>query len=156
MYAINMYFIFPPHLTCASALPGETGNKNCVFSLKCCMLIITNNTKHIKISLGYSWTTLYCQNDRLDAPNSTKDPVTHMIYVNQDCHGVGRCVKDGRCSWSSLSESKWAVLIGYLAIATNVHAIKHSTDDNFSFRKTAFCMQHSLIAAALSTNTPFE
>jgi len=21
-----MYFIFPPHLTCASALPGETGN----------------------------------------------------------------------------------------------------------------------------------
>jgi len=24
--AIKMYFIFPPHLTSASALPGETGN----------------------------------------------------------------------------------------------------------------------------------
>jgi len=31
--------------------------------------------------------------------------VTHMLYVNQVCHGVGRCVKDGRCSSSSLSES---------------------------------------------------
>jgi len=27
--------------------------------------------KHIKISLGYSWTTIYCQNDRLDAPDRT-------------------------------------------------------------------------------------
>ena len=25
-YAIKIYFIFPPHLTSASALPGETGN----------------------------------------------------------------------------------------------------------------------------------
>ena len=23
--------------------------------------------------------------------------VTHMLYVNQLCHGVGRCVKDGSC-----------------------------------------------------------
>jgi len=38
-----MYFIFPRHLTCASALPGETGNPNiasfhlnaaCVFNQK--------------------------------------------------------------------------------------------------------------------------
>jgi len=27
--------------------------------------------KHIKVSLGYSWTTLHCQNDRLDAPDRT-------------------------------------------------------------------------------------
>ena len=30
---------------------------------------------------------------------------THMLYVNQVCHGVGRCVKDGSCSLSSRSES---------------------------------------------------
>jgi len=24
--------------------------------------------------------------------------VTHMLYVNQVCQGVGRCVKDGSCS----------------------------------------------------------
>jgi len=28
--------------------------------------------------------------------------VAHMLYVNQLCHGVGRCVKDGSCSSSSL------------------------------------------------------
>jgi len=64
-------------------------------------------------------------------------PVTHMLYVNQVCHSVGSCVKDGSCSSSSLSESQWTVLIGYLTISTNVDAVKHITDDNFSVRKTA-------------------
>jgi len=63
--------------------------------------------------------------------------VTNMLYVNQVCHGVGRCVKDGSCSSSSLSESQWTVLMIYLTISTTVDAIKHITDDNFSFRKTA-------------------
>ena len=68
--------------------------------------------------------------------------VTHMLYVNQICHGVGRCVKDESCSSMSLSESQWTVLMGYLTISTNVDAIKvikYITDDNFSFRKTAHC-----------------
>jgi len=70
--------------------------------------------------------------------------VTHMLYVNQVCHGVGRCVKDGSCSSSSLSESQWTVLLGYLIISTNVDAIKDITDDNFSFRKTAhWCIVHT-------------
>jgi len=51
--------------------------------------------------------------------------VTNMLYVNQVCHGVSRCVKDGSCSSSSLSESQWTVLRGYLTISTNVDAIKH-------------------------------
>ena len=84
-------------------------------------------------------------------------PVTHMIYINQVCHGVGRCVKDGSCSLSSLSESQWTVvLMEHLTISTNVDAIKHITDDNFSFRETALCVQHSPTAAALSTKTAFE
>ena len=37
--------------------------------------------------------------------------VTRMLYVYQVCHGVGRCVKDGSCSSSSLSESQWTVLM---------------------------------------------
>ena len=82
--------------------------------------------------------------------------VTHMLYINQVCHGVGHCVKDGSCSSSSLSESHWTVLVGYLTISANADAIKHITDDNFSFRKTTHCMQHSPTAAALSTNTTFE
>jgi len=46
-YAIKIYFIFPPHLISASALPGETGNPEiAVFSLKCCMLFSPENTKY--------------------------------------------------------------------------------------------------------------
>jgi len=59
--------------------------------------------------------------------------VTHMVCVNQICRGVGCCVKDGNCSSSSLSESQLTVLMGYLTILTNVDAIKHTTDDKFSY-----------------------
>jgi len=34
-YMIKTYFIFPPHLTTASALPGEMKRQNSVLSLKC-------------------------------------------------------------------------------------------------------------------------
>jgi len=45
-----MYYIFSPHLTCASALPGETGNpKIGSFHLNAACFFIKNNTKHIKI-----------------------------------------------------------------------------------------------------------
>jgi len=67
--------------------------------------------------------------------------VTHMLYVNQICHGVGRCVKDGSCSSSSLSESQWTELMGYLTISTNVDAIKHITDDNFLQRAAMLALQ---------------
>jgi len=77
-------------------------------------------------------------------------------YVNEVCRSVSRHVKDGSCSSSSLSESQWTVLMGYLTISTNVDAINHITDDNFSFRKTAHCVQHSPTAAAVSTSTAFE
>jgi len=46
------------------------------------------------------------------------------------------------------SESQWTVLMGYLTIWS-------LTDDNFSFRKTALCVQHGQNSAALSTNTAF-
>jgi len=66
-----------------------------------------NHTKHIKISPSYSWTNLHCQNDRLvhqtePRKHSIVLSVTHMLCVNQVCHGVGRFVKDGSSSSSSL------------------------------------------------------
>jgi len=79
-----------------------------------------------------------------------------MLYVNQISHGVSRCVKDGSSSSSSLSESQWTVLMGYLIISINVDAIKHITDDYFSFSKTAHCMQRSPTAAALLTSAAFD
>jgi len=50
-----MCFNFQPHLTCASALPGETRNpKIASFHWNAARFFSKNNTKHIKISLGYS------------------------------------------------------------------------------------------------------
>jgi len=47
--------------------------------------------------------------------------VTHMLCINQVCHDVCRCVKDGSCSSLSL---EWKLihnfLMGYLTISTNV------------------------------------
>jgi len=104
---IKMYFTFPPHLTSASVLPGETENPEIAyFHLNAAWVFTKKNTKHV--SPGQSLTTLHCQNDRLDAPDRTWEGsiasccVTHMLCVSQVCHAVSRCVKDGSCSSSSL------------------------------------------------------
>ena len=135
-----MYFIFPPHLTCASALRGETGNpKIAYFYLNAACFFIKNTRNTLKYQLVTAEPPFTVKT--IDGMHQTGPrmllPVTHMLYVNQVCHGVGSCVKDGSCSSSSLSESQWTVLIGYLTISTNVDAVKHITDDNFSVRKTA-------------------
>jgi len=59
--------------------------------------------------------------------------VTHKLYVNQVCHDVGRCVKDGSCSSSSLSESQWTVLMGYLTISTSVDCRRYQTHHRWQF-----------------------
>jgi len=84
------------------------------------------HTKHINISPG----------DTAEPPFTIKTivhqtgprillSVTHMLYVNQVCYDVDRCVKDGSCSSSSRIETQWTVLMAYLTIWTNVDAIKH-------------------------------
>jgi len=141
-----MHFIFSPHLTCASALPGETGNPKIIFSLKYCMLFnknTRNTLKYHRVAAEPPFTVKMIDWMHQTGPRILLS-VTHMLYVNQVCYGVGRCVKDGSCSSSSLSESQWTVLKGYHTISTIVDtistivdAVKHITDDNFSFRKTA-------------------
>jgi len=45
--AIKTYFIFPPHLTKTSALPGETGNQEIgSFHLNAVCFRTNKNTKH--------------------------------------------------------------------------------------------------------------
>jgi len=133
-----MYFTFPPHLTYASALPGETGNpKSASFHLNAaCFLPKTRNTVKYHLVTAESPFTVKIIDWMHQTGPRILLPVTHMLYVNQVCHSVGRCVKDESCSSSSLSESQWTVLMD-LTISTNVDAIKHITDDNFSFRKAA-------------------
>ena len=53
--AIKIYFIFPPQLTNASALPGETGNPEIAsFHLNADMLFHQKQETQLKISPGQS------------------------------------------------------------------------------------------------------
>ena len=117
-----MYFIFPPHLSSASALPGENRKPgNCVFSLKCCMLFHPKTRNIVK---NITWLELNhpslserstgCTRQDLVREHSILLSVTHTLCVSHVCHAVSRCVKDGSCSSSSL---------GYL--------MSNITDDNF-------------------------
>jgi len=50
-----MYFIFPPHLTSASALPGETGNpKIASFHLNAACFFNKKHETQLKITPGQS------------------------------------------------------------------------------------------------------
>jgi len=66
-----MYFILPPYLTCASALPGETGNPKIEsFLLNAACLLPKTHETHYNIT-WLQLNSLHCQKDRLDAPDRT-------------------------------------------------------------------------------------
>jgi len=139
-----LYFPTSPNL-CFCTTWGNRKPENCVFSLKSCMLSYqkTHETHQNITWLQLNHPSLSKRSTECTSQDLESCCVTHMLYVNQVCHCVGRCVKDGSCSSSSLSESQWTVLMGHLTISTNVDAIKHITDDNYSFRKTAhWCTVH--------------
>jgi len=105
-----VYFIFPPHLTSASALPGKTGNPEIAsFHLNAACLFIKKHETQFKT---INWSEMNHPSLSKRSSGSTRQDlgrehsillcVTHMLYVSQDCHAVSRCVKDGSCSSSSL------------------------------------------------------
>jgi len=106
-----MYFIFPPHRTSASALPGETGNPEIAafhLNVACFFHRKTRNTvKNITWSElnqpSLSKRSTGCTSQDLGRQHSILQSVTHMLCVSQVCHGVSRYAKDGSCSSSSLS-----------------------------------------------------
>jgi len=131
-----LYFSTLPNL-CFCITWGNRKPANCIFSLKFCMLFTKNTRNTLKYHL--LTTVLPFTVQMIDWMHQAGPRIllsaTHTLYVNQVCHGVGRCVKDGSCSSSSLRESQWTVLDGCLTISTIVDAIKHITYDNFSFGK---------------------
>jgi len=117
-----VYFTLPPHVTCASSLPGETGNpKIASFHLNVAYILQkTHETlKYHLVTAEPLFTVKTIDWMHQTGPRILLS-VTHMLCVNQDCHGLGRCVIDGNCSSSSLSVNQWTVLMRYLTISTNV------------------------------------
>jgi len=123
-----MYFIFPPQLTSASALPGETGNPEISsfhLNLACFFTKKTRNTvKNITWSElnhpSLSKRSTGCTRQDLGREHSILLYVTHMLCVSQICHAVSRCVKGGSCSSSSLELKSMDSINGiYLTLSTN-------------------------------------
>jgi len=108
--AIKMYFIFPPDLTSASALPGETGNPEIAsFHLNvACFCTIKHETvlKYHLVRAEPPFTVKTIdwmhQTGLIGREHSILLSVAHMLCVSQVCHGVSRCVKGGSCCSSSL------------------------------------------------------
>jgi len=123
-----MYFVFPPHRTSASALPGETWNPEIAsFHLNAACFFTKKHKTQLKISPGQNWTTFHCQNNRLDAPNRTQEGNIASRCVLPTFSVLGNFVTVSvtvqkvrvvlRQAWS---KSQWTVLMGHLTISTNV------------------------------------
>jgi len=134
-----MYFIFPHHLTTASALPGETGNPEIAsFHLNAARFFTKKTQNTVK---NIIWSELShpslskrstgCTRQDLGREHSILLSVTHMLCVSQVCYGVSRDVKGGSCFSSSWSKSQWTVLLGYLTISINVR--RYQTHHRWQF-----------------------
>ena len=100
----------PPHLTSASALPGETKNPEIVSFHLNAACFFTKKTRNTVKNITWSETNHPSLSKRssgstrqdLGREHSILLCVTHMLCVIHVCHAVSSCVKDGSCSSSSL------------------------------------------------------
>ena len=91
-----LYFSTLPNL-CFCITWGNRKHENCILSLKCCMLFTKNTRNTFKyhlITAKPPFTVKIIDRMHQTGPRILLS-LTHMLYVNQVCHGVGRCVKDG-------------------------------------------------------------
>jgi len=109
-FAIKIYFMFPPHLTSASALPGEKETRKMRFFHLNAACFFTK--KHETQFKNITWSeqnhpslskrSTGCTRQDLGREHSFLLSVIHILCVSQVCHGISRCVKDGSRSLSSL------------------------------------------------------
>ena len=117
-----MYFIFPPHLTSASALPGETGNPEITsFHLNAACFFTKKHETQFK---NITWPELSKRSTGCTRQDLGRE---HSILLLPSCSVLAKSVTVSvvaqkvrvvlRQAWS---KSQWTVLMGYLTISTNV------------------------------------
>jgi len=107
------YFIFPPHRTSASALPGKTGNPEIVFFHLNAAWFFTKNTKHIK---NITWA-------QLNHPSLSK---RSTVCTRQDQEGsiASCCLLPSSVMFTnsitvSVAVSKWELLLSSIGAKVN-------------------------------------
>ena len=103
-----LYFPTSPNW-CFCTTWGNRKPRNCVFSLKCCMLFHQKTRNTVK---NITWSELKHPSLSKRSTGSTRQDlgrehsillsVTHMLCVSQVRHSVSCCAKGGSCSSSSL------------------------------------------------------
>jgi len=158
-----MYFIFPPDLTSASALPGETGSLEiAAFHLNAaCFSTKTRSTvKNIIWSElnhhSLSKRSTGCNRQDLEREHSILLSVTHMLCVSQLCHGVSHCVKGRSCFRQAWSKSQRTVLIGYLTISRNVRRYQTLQMTIFFFQEDSAQVHYVCNTIQLSEKCDFR
>jgi len=140
-HAIKRYFIFSPHLTIASALPGETVNPEIgSFHLNAACCFSSKHTKHIKLSPGHSWTHSSLSNVPERTLERTIASYSMLPWWSTFTKSVTvslNCAKNGTCSlssleWIGLSADSVAKISYYLN--KMLVAIKRVVDNNFVFQ----------------------
>ena len=117
---------------------GKQETRNCIFSLKYCMLFHQKTRNTVK---NITWSELNHRSLPKRSSGSTRQDlgrehsmllcVTHMLCVSQVCHGVSRCEKMGIVLRQAWGKSKWIVLMGYLTTSTNVR--RYQTHHRWQF-----------------------
>jgi len=111
-----LYFPTTPNL-CFCTTWGSKKPENCVFSLKRCMLFTKKHINTLKYYLATAEPPFTVKTDGMHqtGPRILLS-VTHMLYVNQVCHSVGRCalffVKTKWQSMNSINGISYYIKLG--------------------------------------------
>ena len=106
--AVKWYFIFPPHLTSAAALPGETESRKLhlfTYILRVLLPADTENTYYHLITAEPPFVLTRISRMHQTRPMKRVYHAIvcyHTLIVHQVCRDVDRCVKSRSCSLSSL------------------------------------------------------
>jgi len=151
-----MYYIFPPRLTSASALPGETGNPEIASFHLNAACFFTKKTQNTVKNITWSEPSLSkrstgCTRQDLEREHSILLSVTHMLCGLAKSVTVSVAVQKVRVVFrQAWSKSQWTVLMGYLTISTKVR--RYQTQSNTS-QTTIFFFQEDSIQVHCVCNT---
>jgi len=127
---------------------GTNNRKSVCLSVPCYFLAPCNKRKHTA-------------HPHQQAANhaSTDSACRHPVWLPHSslgfqCHAGRRNYR--LTAQATIAQSTKVSFNGIFYHLNLLDAIRHITDDNFSFTKTAFCLQHSPTAVSLSTDTEFE
>ena len=170
--AVKWYFIFPPHLTSASALPGDWKPKIASFHLNAESCFASRRWKHIH---GHSGTALHSHKNQPFVPNETSEASvachatvcyhTHSSFTKSVVMSIAvskvGVVPCRSLKWKVNGQYWWDILLSQQMLAVIKVQTRCRRQYHLPFSNTAhactsaWCVQHSSTAAAQNSQLHF-